>query len=75
MIDSPQLDPERSPPQRTNLPADRLRDGVRRDRHGAVGLKFNPVGRLLIDSNVLVKLNDTGLRDKVTPLVGMEYAF
>jgi hypothetical protein len=43
--------------------------------NGAAGLKFNPVGRLLIDLNVLFKLDSSGLRDKVTPLVGIEYAF
>jgi hypothetical protein len=43
--------------------------------NGAAGLKFNPVGRLLIDLNVLFKLDSAGLRDKVTPLVGIEYAF
>ena len=42
---------------------------------GAAGLKFNPVGRLLVDVNVLFKLDDAGLRDKVTPLFGIEYAF
>jgi hypothetical protein len=42
---------------------------------GAVGLKFNPRGRLLIDANVLLSLDDHGLRDKVTPLVGVEYGF
>jgi hypothetical protein len=43
--------------------------------NGAVGFKFNPGGNLLIDVNVLFKLNDSGLRDKVTPLVGFEYSF
>jgi hypothetical protein len=43
--------------------------------NGAAGLKFNPGGRLLIDFNVLFKLDSAGLRDKVTPLVGIEYAF
>ena len=42
---------------------------------GAAGLKFNPVGRLLIDFNVLFKLDSAGLRDSVTPLFGIEYAF
>ena len=42
---------------------------------GAAGFKFNPGGRLLIDFNVLFKLDNAGLRDKVTPLVGIEYAF
>ena len=43
--------------------------------NGSAGLKFNPVGKLLVDLNVLFSLNSTGLRDKVTPLVGIEYAF
>jgi hypothetical protein len=42
---------------------------------GAVGFKFNPRGRLLIDANVLFGLNEHGLRDGVTPLVGFEYGF
>ncbi len=42
---------------------------------GAVGFKFNPRGRLLIDANVLFGLNDRGLRDRLTPLVGIEYGF
>jgi hypothetical protein len=43
--------------------------------NGAAGLKFNPTGRLLVDFNVLFKLDSAGLRDKVTPLLGIEYAF
>jgi hypothetical protein len=41
----------------------------------AVGLKINVAGRLLVNTNLLVRLNDGGLRDKVSPLVGIEYAF
>ncbi|MFN8091660.1 MAG: hypothetical protein U0599_05440, partial [Vicinamibacteria bacterium] len=40
--------------------------------NGAAGMKVNLGGRLLLDANVLFKLNDAGLRDKVTPLVGIE---
>ncbi len=43
--------------------------------NGAVGLKFNPAGQLLIDLNVLFKLDSAGLRSNVTPLLGIEYAF
>ncbi|MFN8093132.1 MAG: hypothetical protein U0599_13110, partial [Vicinamibacteria bacterium] len=43
--------------------------------NGAAGVKVNLGGRLLLDANVLFKLNDAGLRDRVTPLVGIEYAF
>ncbi|MGQ0734042.1 MAG: hypothetical protein ACT4QD_10335 [Acidobacteriota bacterium] len=42
---------------------------------GAVGLKANAFGQLLIDVNVLFKLDEHGLRDKVTPLIGIEYSF
>ena len=42
---------------------------------GALGMKANVGGRLLVDVNLLFKLDENGLRDKVTPLVGIEYAF
>src|SRR5215510_9728954 len=41
----------------------------------AAGLKINAFGRMLITTNLLVTLNDVGLRDKVSPLIGIEYAF
>src|SRR5688572_24946487 len=42
---------------------------------GAVGMKANLFGQLLLDVNLLFKLDEHGLRDKVTPLVGIEYSF
>lgn len=42
---------------------------------GAIGFKVNAVANLLIDFNVSFRLDDNGLRDKVTPLVGIEYTF
>jgi hypothetical protein len=42
---------------------------------GSTGLKVSPIDRLLVDVNVLFSLDDNGLRDKVTPLVGIEYSF
>jgi len=41
----------------------------------ATGLKINTFGRLLLNMNVLVRLNSVGLRDKISPLIGIEYAF
>ena len=41
----------------------------------SAGIKINPVGHLLISANALVKLNDSGLRSKVVPLVGISYSF
>lgn len=40
---------------------------------GAVGLKLNLFEELLVDFNLLFKLDDNGLRDKITPLLGLEY--
>ncbi len=42
---------------------------------GAIGVKANPGGGLLINLNVTFKMNDGGLRDRVTPLLGIEYSF
>jgi Putative MetA-pathway of phenol degradation len=41
----------------------------------AVGAKFSPVNKLLIIGNVLIKLDDGGLRAKAIPLIGISYAF
>jgi hypothetical protein len=43
--------------------------------NGAIGLKANVAGRLLLDANLLFALDSGGVRDKVTPLVGFEYSF
>jgi hypothetical protein len=42
---------------------------------GACGLKVSLFNRLLADVNLLFQLDDHGLRDKVTPLIGLEYTF
>ena len=42
---------------------------------GSLGIKANLRGRLLLDVNLLFALDSHGLRDKVTPLVGLEYTF
>jgi hypothetical protein len=42
---------------------------------GSAGIKINPVGRLLLVGNVLFKLGDQGLQDKVTPTFGIGYTF
>jgi hypothetical protein len=60
---------------RTTFPDISFVRGSENEISGAVGFKFNPRGRLLIDANVLFSLDDHGLRDSVTPLVGLEYGF
>jgi hypothetical protein len=42
---------------------------------GTVGFKFNPAGDFLISGNVLFPLTDSGLRSKLTTVVGLDYAF
>lgn len=42
---------------------------------GAVGFKLNVFESLLLDMNILFNLDNNGLRDKITPLIGFEYAF
>ncbi|MGH7320230.1 MAG: transporter [Candidatus Rokuibacteriota bacterium] len=41
----------------------------------SIGLKFNPWRNLLILANVLVPINDTGLRASFVPYVGVEWTF
>jgi hypothetical protein len=43
--------------------------------NASVGFKVNAGGSVLVDFNVLFKLDNGGLRDKVTPLLGFEYSF
>jgi hypothetical protein len=42
---------------------------------GSVGLKANLAPRLLINFNLRFAINDAGLTDRITPLLGMEWAF
>jgi hypothetical protein len=42
---------------------------------GSIGMKANVARRLLIDFNLRFALNHAGLTDRVTPLLGMEWAF
>ena len=41
----------------------------------SVGIKLGLLQDLLVDLNLLFQLDDNGLRDKVTPLIGAEYGF
>lgn len=50
-------------------------DGSYNQSSLALGIKANPAGRLLVVFNVLLKLDDHGLRDKVTPLLALDYTF
>ena len=43
--------------------------------NGAIGFKADLIQRLLLQANLLFKIDEHGLRDKVTPLIGLEYTF
>jgi len=62
-------------PARTTLPTVTFTTESYNLLSGAVGFKLNVVENLLVDVNLLFKLDNNGLRDKITPLVGFEYAF
>lgn len=42
---------------------------------GSVGIKINPVGRLLVVGNLLFSVGKNGLQDKITPVFGLDYTF
>jgi hypothetical protein len=60
---------------RSSFPNITFESGSFNELSSAVGVKINVGGRLLLNANLLVRLNSVGLRDKVSPLVGIEYAF
>ena len=75
-IDAPRVQREefRSLNGVSTFPNIRFTNQTFTEHDGAVGIKLNIAGELLIDFNILFRLDDNGLRDKVTPLIGIEYA-
>jgi frataxin-like iron-binding protein CyaY len=49
--------------------------GTYNQSNGAFGFKYNVFGRLLLSGDLLVALNDGGLRQRLTPLIGLSYTF
>jgi len=43
--------------------------------NGAVGLKYNLYGKLLIIADLAFRLDNKGLRQNVTPLIALSYQF
>jgi hypothetical protein len=41
----------------------------------STGFKWNPAGNLVISANVLMQLNNNGMRSRPTPLLGISYKF
>ena len=52
-----------------------IKNGDFNDDNLGLGLKVNPIGKLLISANVLIRLNTGGLRANYIPLVGVSYKF
>lgn len=52
-----------------------VRDGDLNLSLGAAGIKWNPRRSLLVSAHVLFGLTNAGLRDKFTPVVGIDYGF
>ena len=42
---------------------------------GNAGVRFNPVRTFLISASLLFNLTNAGLRDRVTPVISIDYAF
>jgi hypothetical protein len=58
-----------------NFPETKLQNASYEQLSGAVGAKVNINRTLLLTGNVIFRLNDTGLTARVTPLVGLSWAF
>ena len=43
--------------------------------NASLGLKFRLLSNLVVTGNVLLKLDDGGLRSRAVPLVGVSYSF
>ena len=41
----------------------------------SLGMKVNPIAELLVTFNLLLALDDNGLRDRVAPMIGLSYTF
>ncbi len=77
VIDSPRLSRQtfRALDGRSEFADIAFRKGSLHELSAATGFKLNIVDRLLLNANLLFRLNSAGLMDKVSPLIGLEYAF
>jgi hypothetical protein len=57
----------------TVFPATRFEEGGVSTADASLGFKVNPVGAVLVTFNMVVKLDSGGLRDRVTPLIGVSF--
>jgi hypothetical protein len=64
-----------APVETTTIDSIAFESGTLNSILGTAGVKVNPWRNLLISAHVLFPLNDAGLRSKVSPVVGFDYAF
>ncbi len=60
---------------RTSFSDISFRNRTLHELSAATGFKLNIANRLLVNANLLFQLNAEGLRAKISPLIGLEYAF
>jgi hypothetical protein len=77
IFDSPRVVPStfHALDQKTTFSDVQFETGSFNETSASVGFRFNVRGHLLMDANVLMRLDHNGLRDAFTPLVGLEYGF
>ncbi len=63
------------PTQSATFPDIGFRTDTFTQAYGSAGVKTNIGGSILVNFNLRFSLNHAGLRDKVTPLIGIEYGF
>ena len=64
-----------APLETTTLESVGFESGTLNSVLGTAGVKVNAGQRFLISAHVLFPINDAGLRSRVTPVIGFDYAF
>jgi hypothetical protein len=64
-----------SPATPTSLPSSEIQNSSYSISNVSAGFKLNPAWNLVLSGNVLIQLNNNGLRSRPTPLVGISYKF
>ncbi|HEV2136435.1 MAG TPA: transporter [Terracidiphilus sp.] len=62
-------------PQNNEIPASNTGIASYTINNASVGLKWNPARNLVLSANGLFQINNTGLRSRPTPLIGISYKF
>ena len=75
IIDSPRIVWTNTTVDGQTYPDFGFRTGSFNVTNGAAGVKLNPFRQLLVDFSVIFALDNNGLRDNATPLVGVSYNF